>query len=119
MVKIINVLGTEYRVILDIDPKEDDSLEGLYGLCDPQEKTIKVIDVGKMTDWERSSREAQQRQHRENLRHEVLHAFFHESGLWGSTHNVKSWALDEEMVDWFAIQYPKIKRVYKILGCED
>lgn len=51
------------------------------------------------------------------MAHEILHAFFNESGLIDNA-NVfnKSWPKNEEMVDWFAIQSPKIFKVYEELG---
>ena len=48
------------------------------------------------------------------LRHEIIHAFLFESGLAGSC-NVwdGSWAENEEMVDWIAMQLPKIIQACK------
>lgn len=45
------------------------------------------------------------------LRHEVIHAFMFESGLDSETEHVK-FPEDEIFVDWVAIQYPKIKKVF-------
>lgn len=43
------------------------------------------------------------------LRHEIVHAFLHESGLNSdASQTTGSWAENEEMVDWFALQGPKI-----------
>ena len=54
------------------------------------------------------------------LRHEILHAFLFESGLdAGSIATYGPWANNEEMVDWFAIQSPKIFKVYSELGLVD
>lgn len=50
------------------------------------------------------------------LRHEIIHAFLFESGLDANTGQYNSWATNEEMVDWMAIQFPKIKKVYDELG---
>ena len=51
------------------------------------------------------------------LRHEIIHAFFNESGLQSSANQFDgAWAQNEEMVDWFAIQSPKIFAVYQNLG---
>ena len=45
----------------------------------------------------------------ETLRHEIVHAFFNESGLKESSNGCESgWAKNEEMVDWIALQLPKI-----------
>ena len=51
------------------------------------------------------------------LRHEIIHAFLNESGLSDSSNQYAgAWAKNEEMVDWFAIQSPKIFKVYLELG---
>lgn len=49
------------------------------------------------------------------LRHEIIHAFFNESGLSDDSNNVTAWAKNEEMVDWFAIQSPKVFKVFQEL----
>lgn len=52
------------------------------------------------------------------LRHELMHAFLNESGLSAnSTVPDCAWAKNEEMVDWFAIQSPKIFKVFSEAGC--
>ena len=53
---------------------------------------------------------------KETLRHELIHAFLNESGLSYSSLNYSSaWAKNEEMIDFFAIQFPKIVKVFKEL----
>ena len=57
---------------------------------------------------------------KKTLRHEIVHAFLTESGLFNNTYNVDAgWSKNEEMVDWFAIQSPKIFKVYSELGIID
>jgi len=51
------------------------------------------------------------------LRHEIIHAFLYESGLYGSSLSSDRWALNEEMVDWLAIQFPKILKAFEDVGC--
>lgn len=46
-------------------------------------------------------------------RHELIHAFLYESGL----HEQCYWATNEEIVDWIAIQLPKIFRAIGKLDC--
>jgi hypothetical protein len=59
------------------------------------------------------------RRERETIRHEIVHAFLNESGLgWNALPNERAWAKNEEMVDWIAIQFPKIAKVFRELGCE-
>lgn len=52
------------------------------------------------------------------IRHEIIHAFLYESGLWQNAYSSKCWAQNEEMVDWMAIQFPKIQSAYKEADCE-
>lgn len=46
------------------------------------------------------------------LRHEIIHAFLYESGLDINSHDIDQWARDEEMVDWMAIQFPKMYKIF-------
>ena len=45
------------------------------------------------------------------IRHELIHAFLFESGL-----DAASWAMNEEMVDWFALQAPKLMKAFEEAG---
>ena len=51
------------------------------------------------------------------LRHEVIHAFLFESGLDGYACEETETGHPEMLIDWFAIQYPKIRYVYNLLEC--
>lgn len=51
-----------------------------------------------------------------SLRHEIIHAFFIESGL-DSNFEHKPIGQEETVVDWFALQFPKILKVFKKVGC--
>lgn len=53
------------------------------------------------------------------VHHEVVHAFLCESGLFACSLPTSTWALNEEMVDWLAYQYPKIHNVFRQLNVED
>jgi hypothetical protein len=48
-------------------------------------------------------------------RHEIIHAMLYESGLDCNS----DWATNEEIVDWVAIQYPKLKSIYEKLNIEE
>ena len=50
------------------------------------------------------------------LRHEIIHAFLNESGLKDNFEHVNRMGHEETMVDWIAVQFPKIAAVYKELG---
>lgn len=51
------------------------------------------------------------------MRHEIVHAYLFESGLTECSGAVNSWAINEEMVDWIASQFPKMKRTMEALNC--
>lgn len=53
------------------------------------------------------------------LRHEIIHAYLEESGLSANSNMISAWALNEEMVDWLAIQSPKIFVTFQEVGCLD
>lgn len=50
---------------------------------------------------------------REYLAFEIIHAFLYESGLDVNSLSGGAWAKNEEMVDWMAIQMPKIYQAYQ------
>ena len=80
------------------------------GLCNGFDKDIFVKD---MSDCDCKNKE---QLIKNVLRHEVLHAYLFESGLSENAGFSGCWAKNEEMVDWFAIQSPKIYDVYLKLG---
>lgn len=98
----IDVLGSEWRLQFakgkPLDEDED-------GLADDETRTI-TIDAE--LEGERKKRV---------IRHEVVHAYLAESGLdMSSLQPEGGWAMNEEMVDWFARQGPKIYKTWKKLG---
>lgn len=106
----VRVLGVGYMISV-IDSRDNDN----GGEVDLYEKRIKVYS---WKDEENVSNKEKIIKH--CLRHEIIHAFLFESGLNDNCFNcVDSWAANEEMVDWFAIQYPKIRAVFKELNIED
>ena len=58
---------------------------------------------------ELGSKKALDLQEKKNFRHEIIHAFLDESGLAENS----SWAQEEEMVDWFAKQFPKLLSAFQ------
>ena len=97
--KTIDILGTEYKVMF-LGESDDSKLYEKDGYVDTSTKEIVVRDdFIETTD---SLRDLQSYQEKV-LRHEIIHAFLHESGLSANC----DWAT-EECVDWFAIQYGKI-----------
>lgn len=83
--KELNILGTLYQLKI----VDDENFE-YGGLVDFKKKTIAIN--------KNSSFQAKE------LYHEIIHAFLFESGL----HSNAEWSQNEEMVDWFAMQFDKI-----------
>lgn len=119
MIKKVSILGTEYEVHLNVSVQDDESLNGLCGYCAPKSRKIVVADFNTVESWKNEGEKEKARVSRETTRHEVIHAFLAESGLWGNSNGVDCWALNEEMVDWFAVQWPKIRKVFNLLDCDE
>ena len=121
MKKSIDILGTRYA-IRKVAVGQDKDMDRLHygGYCDGTAKEIVLLDLKTLPDWADDPRESIERKERETLRHEVIHAFLNESGLgWNSLPVEHAWAKNEEMVDWIAIQFPKIHNVFVKLGCAE
>ena len=119
MRKYVEILGSKYT-IRKVSAGQDELMERLHfgGYCNGTAKEIVLLDLKTVPDWANEPQEIIRRQERETLRHEVIHAFLNESGLgWNSLPVEHAWAKNEEMVDWIAIQFPKICKVFKELGC--
>lgn len=108
--KKINVLGTEYTVV-ETDKSKDKRLDDCDGFCDKTSKEIVVT-----TETEDSELKNWEWYRRKILRHEIIHAFFFESGLQENFEN-KPFGIMETLVDWFAVQYPKMEKVFKEVDC--
>lgn len=67
--------------------------------------------------WEHESPKSVEMSQKETLRHEIVHAFFFESGIADNGLAFDgSWAKNEEMVDWFALQGLKIYKAWQEAG---
>lgn len=109
--KKVNILGSE--ILIDFcKEQEDPKLKSCVGYFDGSAAKIvvKILepDAMSMADLDKYQKEI--------LRHEILHAFLHESGLDACSGSAENWAVCEEMVDWFAIQSPKILKAYQEVG---
>lgn len=115
----LKILGTEYTVCTH-RVSEDDILRKNHwdGYCDEDKKEIVIADVMDEEFFVNMDAVGREKYRRKILRHEILHAFLNESGLSdNSAVPSEGWAKYEEMIDWFAIQFPKIRKVYKKAGC--
>lgn len=106
----LNVLGAEW----DVEYRNADAdllLDGRDGYTDPSANLIVIVNKRKDDDV-LDFREIQKR----CLRHEIIHAFLFESGL-GSNFEHSQYGHEETMIDWIAIQFPKILEVFKEADC--
>lgn len=105
--KQINVLGTAYTLTIcseSVEPR----LKGCDGFCDETTKELFCEDYS----IDRGDQNCKQQllvQIRKVKRHEIIHAFLFESGLAENS----PWAQNEEMVDFFAIQFPKLLNAFR------
>ena len=108
----LNILGTEYTLCI-ASQQEEPALEKVDGFCDHTSKRLVVIAEDReaapaaFDDFTAYQRKV--------MRHEIIHAFLNESGLrenW--EHRVGH---DETYVDWIAVQFPKLARIFEDAGC--
>lgn len=113
----LTILGTEYTVT--VKKYNEDKYFAQYkssGYCSGTEKAIVLCDMATYPDWESESDKVCNNQMKETLRHEIVHAFLNESGLSVNSNESDAWARNEEMVDWFALQGPKIYKAWQEAG---
>ena len=114
----INVLGQEYKIEYHRN-KEDVKLENCFGYHEQFSKKI-VIDQDLIDE---STGKIHNPKTSENLevyvnkvyRHEIIHAFFEESGL---TYHFDRIEDEDFVVDWIARQFPKMKKIFEELGVD-
>lgn len=109
----VNILGSEWSVKFG-NEEEYPNLTNVDGYTDLSTQEIVVDDmetsrgqIGAKADLESYQKQV--------VRHEIIHAFLLESGLDSNSNSADSWAVNEEMVDWFAIQSPKIFKLFNKL----
>lgn len=107
----VNILGTEYT-IKEATTEEDSKLEEMNGYCDITTKEIVIENIKEDKFTVKDLKAFKNKV----LRHEIIHAFLYESGLHTNTEN--QWAVNEEIIDWIAIQLPKIIEVLNKLERE-
>lgn len=113
----VNILGTEYKIKIkkyDEEPRfKERSIDGFH---DEDLKLIVILDMSTHPDFKNESEEKINSCMKSILRHEIIHGFFSQSGLSFSANVFNgSWCNNEEMVDWIAIQSPKMFKVFQEL----
>lgn len=104
----INILGTDYTIFTNVSEQEKPFMKDNDGVTDftTKEIFIAILDDGNPMNMQ-NMRVYEDR----TIRHEIVHAILFESGL---DHNTK-WARNEEIVDWIAIQTPKLFNIFEKL----
>ena len=115
----LDILGTKYKVTLE-DPEDNEIMRetGALGYMDGQGAKIVIADMAAHGKCQYLTAEEMKVEERNCLRHEIIHAFLYESGLDRNAAVPEGgWATHEEMVDFFAMQMPKMIEVFRKAGC--
>jgi len=103
----ISILGTDYD-FAETNEKQDSRLEDRDGYMDGYAKLIRINN-----DWNENHSTAIRNfpEYKKQIkRHEIIHSFLHESGL-------REYCENELIVDWMAIQFPKILSAFQKADC--
>lgn len=100
---ILDILGTKYNFIMS-NPQKDLNLEDSAGYHNQYKKTI-VIDEFYVPSKANGTAEIEI-EIKKVKRHEIIHAFFSESGM-------SEWSDNEDLVDWIAWQFPKMIKAFE------
>lgn len=108
----VTIMGSKWTIKFK-KLEEDNDLQGCDGYCDYSINSIVI----KKQEKKQYSVDDLENEMRKTLRHELIHAYLHESGLSScipaqSGHN-------ELYIDWFANKYPQIENTFKELGIND
>ena len=106
--KQVNILGTDYKIFYETENPRFDEVDGY---TDYSTKEIHIQIQMPSKDIMHNLKYYQDYV----LRHEIIHTFLYESGLDTQSNETEMWARNEEMVDWLAIQFSKIVKVFKEL----
>ena len=109
---LVYILGTQYNIKL-ISEADDPMLKTLGGYTDHTAKKIVVKLIEKKSDSVQNLSDYT----KNIMRHEIIHAFLFESGLVACANGIDCWSQNEEMIDWFAYQSPKIFKLFQQLNC--
>lgn len=111
--KTVSILGTEYKIIFMPEGTGILKDENADGLMNSRTKELHVA----IFQQDAAAKKGMGIYQKKVMRHEIIHAFLHESGLWQNSNDIEGWAMNEEMVDWIAIQHSKLHTAFKEAGC--
>ena len=109
--KKINILGEQWTIEYKCKA-EDKYLNDCDGYCDKTTRTIVIDDEEEGSELGRFDL-----YQKKVLRHELIHAFLFESGLGENHQHANEFGHDETMIDWVAIQFPKLIKAFDECEC--
>ena len=114
----VSILGTSYTIkYVKYDEEEAFARRNIDGFCNVCTKEIVLCDMHTYKGWEHEDDQTVLAAEKQTLRHEIVHAFFGESGLVQNCLQYDgSWPENEELVDWLAWQGPKLYEAWKEAG---
>lgn len=104
--RTVHILGSEWTILFGTE-SQFPNLNGNDGYTDSSIRCI-VIDEMKDSEGDIAVKKDMDEYKKQVLRHEIIHAFMFESGLDCCSNSHNHWSMNEEMIDWIAIQLPKI-----------
>ena len=105
----VNILGAEYTITTGVTEEDDAhfaSNEEIDGYID---YPAKEIIIKQMPEYNPGLSKDIKSYERLVIRHELAHAFLYESGL-------TDYAADEQLVEWLAVQFPKMAKLFEELN---
>lgn len=112
---VVSILGSDWSIVFRTADEDDALKNDCFGYADDCLRMIIILKCVEPSEPLDIGMPGQSINQKRVLRHEIIHAFLSESGLAVSSLPAESWAINEEMVDWFARMSPKIFDVYKSL----
>lgn len=115
--RTVNVLGTQYTIeIRKIGEDKVLDKNGFAAYCCNDMPLIVIADLEDEGHFEFESEAAKNNYFKECLRHEIVHAFLNESGLKNNFEHANRMGHEETMIDWIAIQFPKLQKAFEEVG---
>lgn len=110
----VDILGTKYSIL--VKNKDEHAgfkgHPGALGFTDMYNKEIVIKDCLSAENVTENEKPRIFLLMQKTMRHEIAHAFLHESGLDHNASASPRWAMNEETIDWISLQGPKLIRAW-------
>ena len=87
--KVVEILGTLYTIHFDVP--DGKMPEGADGCMDQSIHQIRIAEF----ESDRNTIQDMDSYRKKVLRHEIIHAFLYESGMWNNSGSTNCWGMDE------------------------